>query len=79
MDMEKRNRPAPWLGEYEKVQRAAHPTKKGPGRRHKEGQPHGSARKATKGAGAGFVQHTNPKRNAERKLAQQAKRLARAS
>ena len=57
--------PAPWLGEYTKVQRAAHPTKAGPGRRH-AAVPHGAAPKPDKGAPAGFVQHTSPKGNARR-------------
>ena len=52
----------------ERNQRNPHSTKRGPGRRHKDGQPHGTAPQQPKGAPEGFVQHTNPKRNAERKL-----------
>lgn len=49
-------------------QRTKHPTKSGPGRRHGHKVAHPTAPVPTKGAGFGFVLHTNPKRNAERKL-----------
>lgn len=45
-------------------QRKAHPTKKGSGRRHKDGAKHGAAAKPPKGAWAG--PHTNPEKNARR-------------
>lgn len=44
--------------------RQAHPTKKGPGRKHGQGVSHGKQPKPTPGAFLG--QHKNPKRNAER-------------
>lgn len=47
--------------------RMPHPTKRGPGRRHKQGQPHGSKPIEAKGAPAGFVRHTNPEKNKRRK------------
>lgn len=44
--------------------RNQHPTKKGPGRRHKQGQDHGAAARPTGGHFLG--QHTNPAANARR-------------
>lgn len=37
-----------------------HSTKKGPGRIHKNGMPHGAPPVAPKGAPLGFVLHKNP-------------------
>lgn len=47
-------------------QRKPHSTKKGPGRRHKDGQPHGAAPIPAKGEFAG--QHTNPAKRERRAL-----------
>lgn len=49
-------------------QRPAHSTKAGPGRRHKDGTPHGRKPIESKGAPLGFIQHTNPERNKQRAL-----------
>lgn len=47
-------------------QRKPHSTKKGPGRRHKDGQPHGAAPIPAKGKFAG--QHKNPAKRERRAL-----------
>jgi len=48
------------------INRNPHPTKKGPGRRHKQGQKHGRKPPALTGTWVG--QHTNAQRAQERKL-----------
>jgi hypothetical protein len=48
--------------------RNAHSTKAGPGRRHKDGTPHGRKPVDAKGAPRGFALHTNPLRNKERAI-----------
>lgn len=54
-----------------KLPRTAHPTKKGPGRRHGQGVPHGRAPEALKGAASGFEVRGNNARNSERQLKRQ--------
>lgn len=61
--------------------RNPHPTKKGPGRFHKQGMAHPSAPVAQHGAPRGFVLHVNKKRNTQRAMvaeigARQFKRAA---
>lgn len=63
-------------------QRTAHPTKKGPGRRHGHKVEHPTAPKPPKGAGFGFVLHVASAEKRARKAAKaaagghrQAKRL----
>ena len=74
----------PWLEDYVKVPRQAHSTKAGPGRRHVDGQPHGTGSKASTGAPLGFVLHTNTAKRARRDLVakfgiRQVKKLERAA
>jgi hypothetical protein len=48
--------------------RNKHPTKKGPGRRHGQGEKHGKAPAADKGAPFGFEVHTNESKRLRRAL-----------
>lgn len=62
----------------------AHPTKSGPGRRHKDYEKHGAAPVAPTGAPFGFVQHVATREKKLRRLMvetlgrRQARRLQRA-
>lgn len=51
------------------MSRNAHPTKSGPGRRHKDGQAHGATLPPQAG-GAWLGQRTNPERAQQRRLSQ---------
>jgi hypothetical protein len=59
----------PTLGlQQEKIDaKNAHPTKRGPGRKHDGHKKRGAAPKPPR-AGVGFVQHKNPRKNARRTL-----------